>query len=286
MKASKFYVYELIDPRDGRVFYVGKGTRHDGKNATRLHEHIKETREYAAGRRGRTHKLLKIKKIIDAGLKPVFSIIFNTDIETEISEVERGLIAYYGRLDIKTGILCNHTDGGDGMLGYKHSEKHKTNLRESNPGGIATARSIYQICTRTFKIIASFGSSQQAAIQTVGKKFAKTNIHNAASNKNRTSYGYFWRFVDSYDPHEDLAEQFKIATSTDKGSRPVNQLDGDMVVKTWPSASAICRHYGNNVTTLFRHLKNGDVWNDYRWAYAKPTNYSSASEFISDSLQR
>lgn len=39
-KELKYYVYGLIDPRNGKVFYVGKG------NGNRVFEHIKAERNY------------------------------------------------------------------------------------------------------------------------------------------------------------------------------------------------------------------------------------------------
>lgn len=57
-----FYVYDLIDPRDGSIFYVGKGTRN------RIHAHEAEAR---AGRQSR--KCRRIREIEALGLSVVKS---------------------------------------------------------------------------------------------------------------------------------------------------------------------------------------------------------------------
>lgn len=52
----------------------------------------------------------------------------------EACNIEINLIKEYGRRDNKTGILCNMTDGGDGKLGSKMSDKTKFKLLEINTG--------------------------------------------------------------------------------------------------------------------------------------------------------
>lgn len=52
----------------------------------------------------------------------------------EAVELECILIDYYGRIDIGTGTLVNFTDGGDGALGYKYTEEHKTKMSEAHKG--------------------------------------------------------------------------------------------------------------------------------------------------------
>lgn len=43
--------------------------------------------------------------------------------EAQYKEIE--LIKKYGRIDLKSGSLVNMTDGGEGALGYKHTEEKK-----------------------------------------------------------------------------------------------------------------------------------------------------------------
>jgi len=93
-----FYVYELIDPRDGSVFYVGKGQR----SRIKAHE--------AEARKGKQSPKCEIIRAIWAGGHQVQSRIvkrFKTDIEAYKYEAER--IAEIGR-----DKLTNRRDGGIG----------------------------------------------------------------------------------------------------------------------------------------------------------------------------
>lgn len=66
------------------------------------------------------------------------SIISKTDYEVEIimendsfdfiKEKEKEFISLYGRANIGMGTLVNLTDGGEGSLGYKHTEEHKIKI--------------------------------------------------------------------------------------------------------------------------------------------------------------
>lgn len=54
----------------------------------------------------------------------------NLDKESAI-DLEIFLIQEYGRINNKTGILCNMTDGGEGRFNSKHSEKTLLKLRNA-----------------------------------------------------------------------------------------------------------------------------------------------------------
>src|SRR5882762_7492532 len=43
---------------------------------------------------------------------------------------EQILIAFYGRLDIQTGCLCNKTDGGEGFSGGRHTQRSRQQISE------------------------------------------------------------------------------------------------------------------------------------------------------------
>lgn len=78
-----YYVYALADPRDGEVFYIGKGTR------SRAAQHAVEER---AGRSSNGKKALRLGEIRRAGLSPTILVLEHDLTEARAFERERSLI--------------------------------------------------------------------------------------------------------------------------------------------------------------------------------------------------
>lgn len=110
MKAdlNTFYVYTHHRATDGAVFYVGKGTK---------------------GRAYKTHGRNVHWKRVVAKYGYYVSIIAEGLSESEALEKETKLIAEIGKI-----ALCNMTDGGEGMSGYRHSETSKSKIAASKVG--------------------------------------------------------------------------------------------------------------------------------------------------------
>ncbi len=85
IKALKFYVYELIDPDSGEVFYVGKGW------GNRVYSHLKK-----AIKGDPSEKADKIRKILQKGQKPELNIVDSGMTEEEAYDLEGKLIDKYG----------------------------------------------------------------------------------------------------------------------------------------------------------------------------------------------
>lgn len=79
-----FYVYELIDPRSGEAFYVGKG------KGTRISMHVRNAR---AGRIDNAEKHKRIVEIHDAGFEVIESIVLAGLSEETALRIERERIA-------------------------------------------------------------------------------------------------------------------------------------------------------------------------------------------------
>jgi hypothetical protein len=110
--ARIFYVYVWFRPWNGAPFYVGKG---HGDRAYRFNR----------SRRSSAH----IRRIIEkcGGVFPIV-IVRDELTEAEAHEVEIALIKAIGRAVERTGPLCNRTDGGEGVVGSKHSEETRAKL--------------------------------------------------------------------------------------------------------------------------------------------------------------
>lgn len=106
---NKVYVYEYNDPKSHKVVYIGKGTGYRAwYHLTNSHNQI-------------LYRL--INKRTKEGYKILPRIIkfFDYKDDNKALDLEKCLIKKYGRKDIKTGTLFNHTDGGDGALGVSIS---------------------------------------------------------------------------------------------------------------------------------------------------------------------
>lgn len=91
-----FYVYELVDPRDSKVFYVGKG------KGERALQHVKEANKSDK----ETKKLNKIREVEGSGESVIVRVIGRYDSSKEALAVESTLIHWvygYGSLTNKQG---------------------------------------------------------------------------------------------------------------------------------------------------------------------------------------
>ncbi len=120
------YIYVLIDPRNDNIKYVGQTKN---KLYTRLRKHICDSKN-------NKHKNANwIKKLTKLNLQPIIKLIDIVPLD------DLGFWEMFYILKYKTNgiLLNNHTTGGEGSIGYKHTKKskqlisNKAKIRLSNP---------------------------------------------------------------------------------------------------------------------------------------------------------
>lgn len=118
---NNFYVYQLINPKTNLPFYIGKGqyNRMYAHETTTLNNKIPNN-----------NKLLfyTIKKILRESGEIQYKKILENLSESAALKLEIEEIKKFGRKNDKTGILCNLTTGGEGISGYKHTQKTKKSM--------------------------------------------------------------------------------------------------------------------------------------------------------------
>jgi hypothetical protein len=107
-------VYQHINNYTGEPFYIGIG-----KSISRAYD-IKRRSTFWKG-------------IVNKYGYSIEIIIDNISIEQAVLW-EKVLIKLYGRRDIKTGILCNQTSGGEGVCDWIVSEEKKNKIRLQTSG--------------------------------------------------------------------------------------------------------------------------------------------------------
>lgn len=163
----EFLVYAL-KRADGRPFYIGKGSR------TRYANHLRLARNG-----GKSLRCKIIRRMIRNGETVGFEIIKRCDSAEEAFALERKLIAFYGREDRGTGILANHTDGGDGVSG--HSEELKRRLSDLSRAAMTSqARAhLRDIATK------QMADPEHRAKHSAAIKIAQNRPHALAANRAR-----------------------------------------------------------------------------------------------------
>ena len=110
--ANIFYVYEHWRPDTGVCFYVGKG---------------KGQRAWCLSQRGKHHNNT-IRALQTKGLLIEVKILAQGLTEKEAFELEKTRISFWKSVG---AVLCNKTDGGEGISGYSHKLEAREAIRKA-----------------------------------------------------------------------------------------------------------------------------------------------------------
>ncbi len=192
--SNSFYVYVYRDSA-GNPFYVGKGhgnrCRHHLHRCNNSKRHPYQTMFYR-----------KLRKMARLGEKPIIEIILDNLTEENALHWEKHYIALWGRRDIKTGRLCNHSDGGEGPTGHRHSKETREKMSK------ARKISIIALDVVTGEDLMEFDSTTNAA------RFFDCSlcaINGAVRGRTLISAGCRWRYATEVYQRfdESLADKCK-----------------------------------------------------------------------------
>lgn len=166
----KYYTYQLRLSDEVRPFYIGKGT------GDRLNHH---TMPFSLKNKSMKNSI--IKKAIRDGQTVIAEVLSSFDDEESAFQEEKRLIALHGRRDIGTGILANHTDGGEGGGGVVHGDEYKKAMSEALAGREFTDqhREKISISKRNRMVVKDRKTGKHVSIHTSEyKENADKYIHN------------------------------------------------------------------------------------------------------------
>lgn len=119
-----FTIYALTDPETNIIRYVGKTI-----NPTERLRGYRHLRVHSP----QTHCRSWIQSLQKQGLQPAMVVCDTCDDETTANDLERAWITLFRMAGVP---LTNHTDGGEGITGYKHTEedcRRMGNTRRGKP---------------------------------------------------------------------------------------------------------------------------------------------------------
>jgi hypothetical protein len=124
---NNYYVYQLIDPRNNKPFYIGEG------KDKRAWSHL----TFSSGCNN-PHKDRIIQKIHNLGLKVIVKVIYTDLTKAESTRLEEELIAEIG-IDNLSNICANAnppilTGEANGFYGKTHTTDNKKKCGDSNRG--------------------------------------------------------------------------------------------------------------------------------------------------------
>ena len=157
-------LYQHVKVENNEVFYIGIG------NDKRAYNKI--------------NRNIHWKRIVNKYEYKVEILSDNLTWENA-QEAEIQLIKLYGRINLKTGPLCNMTDGGEGCVGHVYSEKTIERFKEIGRQRMTKKYKQYMLSFNIGKFV-SEETRIKSSIANTGRKnseLSKLNISNGKINK-------------------------------------------------------------------------------------------------------
>jgi hypothetical protein len=170
-----FYTYELIDSRDGSVFYVGKG------HNKRMYQHVAMVK---ANRKMNRVLKQRIETILALNCDVIYHKALETPSESEAFRKEAELIEHYGLEN-----LCNIAKAGPGWSDMDCEKLRKVLSEQSKlhayKGGLATAHRLRsdKEFAEDFSAISSRSMKEKHALGKIKYGLSFVNKHHSERTK-------------------------------------------------------------------------------------------------------
>lgn len=168
-ETGKYYVYKHNRLDKNEAFYIGIGTK------PKYYTAFEYEYSRAFSKKGRN----SIWNRIVNKTNYTIGIIFESDNKEEVKKKEIELIKLYGRIDLKSGILSNLTDGGDGNHNVIVSKE--TRIKRS-----LISKYLGLIPPSAKGLKRTQATKDKMSLSSLGKKKSKQHIENCRLNA-RTS---------------------------------------------------------------------------------------------------
>lgn len=283
---KKYYVYQLIDPRNNQTFYVGKGS------GDRMYRHVWCIASESKKKQTNPIKNKVIKQLLEQKLQPEYKVeYFST--EEQAYQHEADLISELGFVKDGTGVLTNMQPGGTGPQQPRNKKPtyqftkdgtfiQKYPSAEAAAGAVGVTGGLIrgacnskirlgmsaggylwsyenkfpgfknnkerQICQYTMsgEYIQTFNTIRRAA-QSINSNADPSNITNVCKGKARTAYGFVW----AYEGQSPLVD--KTMTYNNK-KKAVNQFTHNHeIIATYQSVTDAAAATGVCITTVLDH---------------------------------
>lgn len=187
-----YYVYFLISPVDGKVFYIGKGKG----NRMRKHVHLAKMNKVS---NGNDYLFRKIKSILENFSDVEYRVVWKTDNEIEAYEKEQEYISEFGLEN-----LCNIS------LGYNQlTDEIKSKISES-------IKKLYKDDNYKFKLRQIYDSSEYRSSQSIAVKNSQLHKEKMASEEVRQLISQKLKqyYINVYGEFQDNKVECSICKNT------------------------------------------------------------------------
>jgi hypothetical protein len=242
---NEHYIYVYLDQRkcgkwtfeeiefNYQPFYIGKG------KYFRINHHLQP--KSRSNNSIKSNIINSIEKDLDE--LPIHYKIYESLSFEQASEIESKMIKHFGRIDKKTGILSNMTDGGEGFKNVIFTENTRKKMSEAKIGKLVGKRNGKSKIVEQYDLSGNFIKKYDSLTEAANENGLNLkNISSCCRNKSKSAYGYIWKYNGTaYNP-------IIKAERPDKRKEVYQyDLDGNFI-KKWTSMSE------SEKVTKIRHI--------------------------------